>query len=79
MFELLTMPMIEKRIKKISHTIIPETWWSGEKKRTEVLEIFEPGAVKKEGYQPKLITEKRRIRVTISSKRKSKSEDKTTK
>lgn len=64
MFELLTQPEIKARIKKISHTIMPRTWWSGEHKETEVLEVYEPGTKKLEGYQPRLITgepEKRKL------------------
>ena len=54
MFELLTKPEIKKRIEEKKHVILPKTRWSGEKKKSETLEIYEPGTKKKEGYQGKL-------------------------
>jgi UDP-sulfoquinovose synthase len=41
MFKLLTQPEIKSRIEEKKHHIIPKTWWSGEKRRAETLEIFE--------------------------------------
>jgi len=41
MFELLTQPQVKKRIKEKKHLILPKTWWSGEKKQVETLEIVE--------------------------------------
>jgi UDP-sulfoquinovose synthase len=41
MFELLTQPSIKSRIEEKKHHIIPKTWWSGEKRRVETIEIFE--------------------------------------
>lgn len=75
MFELLTQPEIEERIRKVSHTIIPQTWWSGEHKEPEVIEIYVPGTRKLEGYQPRLITgeleeqelEKIKAKIAVSS------------
>ena len=52
MFELLTQPEIKPRIEKIKHTIMPETKWSGEKKKSETLEIYDPGTKERKGYQP---------------------------
>jgi len=39
MFELLTQPQIKKRIEEKKHLILPRTWWSGEKKEVERLEL----------------------------------------
>jgi len=55
MFELLTKPEIKKRIEEKKHVILPKTRWSGEKKESGVLEVYEPGTKKKEGHQGKLI------------------------
>ncbi len=52
MFDLLTIPEIQKRIDEKSHTILPKTWWSGEKKDTGVLEVYKPGEKDIEGYEP---------------------------
>ena len=41
MFKLLTMPAIKKRIEEKKHHIIPKTWWSGEKRKVETIELFE--------------------------------------
>jgi len=41
MFNLLTQPEIKRRIVEKKHHIIPKTWWSGEKRRVETIEIFE--------------------------------------
>jgi UDP-sulfoquinovose synthase len=41
MFELLIQPDIKSRIEEKKHHIIPKTWWSGEKKKVETIEIFE--------------------------------------
>lgn len=41
MFKLLTQPEIKKRIEEKKHHIIPKTWWSGEKRKVETIEIFE--------------------------------------
>jgi len=49
---LLNRPDIKERINQKSHTILPKTWWSGEKKDAGVLEIYEPGTKKEEGYKP---------------------------
>ncbi len=56
MFELLTRPKIKKRIEKVKHTIIPRTWWSGEERKPDVLEIIEPGKKKEGMFKPKLYT-----------------------
>jgi len=55
MFELLTKPEIKKRIEEKAHVIMPKTRWSGEKKESGVLEVYEPGTKKKEGFKGKLI------------------------
>jgi|Deesub1362A_J573_1020465.scaffolds.fasta_scaffold00690_20 UDP-sulfoquinovose synthase len=41
MFELLMQPEIKQRIEEKRHHILPKTWWSGEKRRVETLEIIE--------------------------------------
>ena len=41
MFHLLANPEIKKRIEEKKHHIIPKTWWSGEKRRVETLEIYD--------------------------------------
>lgn len=41
MLELLTQPEIKQRIEEKKHLILPRTWWSGEKKIVENLEIIE--------------------------------------
>ncbi len=41
MFKLLTKPEIKRRIEEKKHHIIPKTWWSGEKRKVETIEIFE--------------------------------------
>ncbi len=49
MFELLTQPQVKQRIEERKHLILPRTWWSGQKKKVDTLEIveeirYEPGA-----------------------------------
>ena len=41
MFELLTQPQVTRRIEEKKHLILPKTWWSGEKRQVETLEIVE--------------------------------------
>lgn len=53
-FELLTKPEIKKRIKEKKHLIWPKTTWKGKKKKSEVLEVYQPGKLKKEGFKGKL-------------------------
>ena len=43
MFELLSQPEIKGRIEEKKHHIIPKTWWSGEKRKVETIEVFEVG------------------------------------
>ncbi len=54
MFKLLTKAEIKKRIEAKARVIWPKTRWSGEKKKSEVLEVYRPGRKKKKGYQAKL-------------------------
>jgi len=54
--EVLTQPEIKKRIEEKAHTILPKTWWSGEKKDTGVLESLHPGLAHEKGYTPILDT-----------------------
>ena len=58
MFKLLTQPHIKKKIEQIKYVIMPKTRWDGEKKESGVIEIYEPGTKKKEGYEPILDTGK---------------------
>ncbi len=39
-FEFLIQPEIKRRIEEKQHHIIPKTWWSGEKRRSETIEIL---------------------------------------
>jgi UDP-sulfoquinovose synthase len=41
MFELLTQPEIKARIEEKQHLIVPRTWWSGEKRQVDTLEVLE--------------------------------------
>jgi len=41
MFKLLTQPEIKKRIEEKKHHIIPKTWWSGEKRKVETIELLQ--------------------------------------
>ena len=41
MYKLLTQPEVKRRIEEKKHHIIPKTWWSGEKRKVDTLEIFE--------------------------------------
>jgi UDP-sulfoquinovose synthase len=41
MFELLTTPEIKRRIEEKRHHIIPKTWWSGEKRQVETIELMD--------------------------------------
>ncbi len=59
MFQLLTQEPIRKKIEEKAHLILPETWWSGDKKQVETLEVYKPGTKELKGYEPKLITEER--------------------
>ena len=54
MFELLTQPHIVKRIKKVAHAVMPTTWWSGEKRKPAVLDIFKPKTRPKGPFKPVL-------------------------
>jgi len=51
MFKLLTQPEIKRRIEEIKHHIIPKTWWSGEKRQVETIEIFELEEEMKKGKE----------------------------
>lgn len=53
-FKLLTKPKIKERIEEKKHTVMPKTRWSGEKKDSDVLEVYQPGKKKKGGYRGKL-------------------------
>ena len=66
MFEILTKTEIKNRIEEKSHTILPKTWWSGEKKDAGVLEVYEPGSRKKGGYEPIFDTgQRKKVEVEI--------------
>lgn len=41
MFKLLMQPGIKNRIEEKKHHIIPKTWWSGEKRKVETIEVLE--------------------------------------
>jgi hypothetical protein len=44
-FGLLTRPEIKTRIEQKRHLILPRTWWSGEKRQVETLQIWSEGQV----------------------------------
>jgi UDP-sulfoquinovose synthase len=50
-FELLTKDENKRRIEEKKHLILPKTRWSGEKKESEVLEVYEPGTRTGGGYK----------------------------
>ena len=52
MFELLRTPEISERIAQKAHVIMPKTWWSGDKKESGTLEVYEPGTREDKGYKP---------------------------
>jgi len=56
MFEVLTRPEVRPRLEQKRHTVMPRTRWSGEKRESEVLEVYEPGTKQFGGYQGRLIT-----------------------
>ena len=56
MFKLLTRPEIKSRLEEKKHTVLPKTRWSGEKKDSEVLEVYKPGTKKQSGHKGKLKT-----------------------
>ncbi|MDD5454372.1 MAG: hypothetical protein PHW62_02585, partial [Candidatus Ratteibacteria bacterium] len=41
MFELLLQPEIKARIEEKKHLILPQTWWSGVKRRVDRLELID--------------------------------------
>ena len=41
MFELLLQPEIKARIEEKKHLILPQTWWSGIKRKVERLELVD--------------------------------------
>lgn len=41
MFERLSQPGIKSRIEEKIHHIIPKTWWSGEKRKVETIELID--------------------------------------
>lgn len=55
MFELLTRPDIVSRIKMKKHTVLPRTRWSGEKRESDVLEVYEPGTRDAGAYEGRLV------------------------
>jgi len=54
MFQLLTKPEIKARLEEKKHTVMPKTRWSGEKRDSDVLEVYQPGSKKRDGYKGKL-------------------------
>ncbi len=58
MFTLLTQPHIKKRIEETAHVFWPVTRWDGEKRESEVIEVYAPGTKQNGGFQPQLDTGK---------------------
>ena len=55
MFELLTQPEIRKRIEEKKHLILPQTWWSGIKRKVERIELIDlEEEIKKDGRKHKI-------------------------
>lgn len=54
MFELLTQPHIRKRIQQAMYHIVPRTWWSGEHRRVETVEMLEDALERMagDGHEP---------------------------
>ena len=65
MFELLMQPHIRKRIQSAMYHIVPRTWWSGDHRRVESLELLEdtPGQDGDDGHRPNrpISPEQRRV------------------
>ncbi len=61
MLELLTRPEITKRIEKIQEVIMPETRWSGEHERSEVIAVYEPGTRETGLFRVRLDTGKQEV------------------
>ncbi len=55
-FKLLTRPHIVPRLGMKKHTVMPKTRWSGEKRDSDVLEVYEPGTKESEGYEGRLLS-----------------------
>ncbi len=55
-FELLTRPAVRERLERVSHVIRPRTWWSGDDREVETLEMVKRGE-RIEGYTPRLVVE----------------------
>jgi len=56
MLKLLNNKVMRKRIEEKKYSIMPKTTWSGEKKDSDVLEVYEPGTKQKTGYEPRFHT-----------------------
>ena len=54
--KLLTEPHITNRLEQVKDLVMPETWWSGDKKIPETIDIYKPEDWKVEGFEPKLHT-----------------------
>ena len=65
MFELLTQPHIRKRIQQAMYHIIPRTWWSGEHRRVETIEILEAVSeqIGGDGHKPERSVPSERLRI----------------
>jgi UDP-sulfoquinovose synthase len=56
MFALLLEPEVRERLESIREAVFPQTWWNGNHKTSMTLEVYEPGTIEIEGYQPTLVT-----------------------
>jgi UDP-sulfoquinovose synthase len=55
MFELLLQPHIRRRIEQAMYHIVPKTWWSGDHRRVETIEVFDeeiPSPASDDGRSP---------------------------
>jgi UDP-sulfoquinovose synthase len=68
MFELLTRPHIRERIQKMMYHIVPSTWWSGDHRRVETIEVldWEPKERGGDGRERERLTPKARVDVIQS-------------
>ncbi|UCD44285.1 MAG: NAD-dependent epimerase/dehydratase family protein [Candidatus Bathyarchaeota archaeon] len=58
MLGLLARPEIMERLRMVEHVVRPRTWWSGDKREVETLEIYMPGTKETDGFTPTLVTGK---------------------
>jgi UDP-sulfoquinovose synthase len=65
MFELLTQPHIRKQIQQAMYHIIPRTWWSGDHRRVETIEMMEDISerIGGDGHEPERSVPSERLQI----------------